>query len=139
MPTPAPMIASGMISQFSAPRSGTKATTAQISATNPMISETMLNMASSLALFRWLRQPWGPDQRRHVKRQRDPNGGEGNEMRGPQRLAIPNADHELQRRGEELQHTERRVGQPPRRCREQHQRRGRDDAGGDQQTGVEVR
>jgi hypothetical protein len=47
MPTAAPMIASGMISQLAQPRNGRKAITAQTSATKPMMSETRLNMAGS--------------------------------------------------------------------------------------------
>src|SRR5438309_7555752 len=50
-PTAAPMIASGMISQLSQPSSGRNATRAQSSATNPMISETRLNIGSPLSSF----------------------------------------------------------------------------------------
>src|SRR4051794_12868788 len=57
MPTPAPMIASGTISQFAQPSSGMKATIAQMSATKPMISETRLNIVSFLTSFGRLRQP----------------------------------------------------------------------------------
>src|SRR5215217_4046784 len=51
MPTPAPMTASGTISQFAQPSSGKKAITARISATKPMMSEAILNMAARLASF----------------------------------------------------------------------------------------
>src|SRR5690348_4552388 len=47
MPMTAPMIASGTISQLAQPRKGMKATSAQISATKPIISETRLNIGSA--------------------------------------------------------------------------------------------
>src|SRR5437660_5825573 len=55
-PTPAPTTASGTINQLNQPSSGTNATTAQTSATKPMISETRLNIASPLSSFRRRRQ-----------------------------------------------------------------------------------
>ena len=50
------MIASGMISQFAQPSSGMNATSAQMSSTMPMISETKLNMGAYVASLRRLRE-----------------------------------------------------------------------------------
>ena len=47
MPTTAPMIASGMISQLAQPRKGMKATIAKTIAAAPMISETRFNISRS--------------------------------------------------------------------------------------------
>src|SRR5207244_1324183 len=97
IPTAAPMIASGMISQFSQPSSGMKATNAQISATKPMISEARLNIGPCLASFGWLRQPLRPEQRRHVQTERDPDRRERNCMRARERLTVEqHGDQELE-------------------------------------------
>ena len=82
MPTPAPMIASGMISQLAQPSNGMKAMTAKINATKPMIRETRLNMIGLLASFGRLRQPRRAQHRDDIKRQRGPDRGEGDRMRG---------------------------------------------------------
>lgn len=52
MPTTAPMIASGMISQLAQPSSGRKATSASTSATAPMISETRLSIDAPMVVRR---------------------------------------------------------------------------------------
>src|SRR5690348_8073962 len=99
MPITAPMMASGTISQLSAPRNGMKATIAQSSATNPMISETRLNIAAAVSSFGRLRQLGRAQHRHHVQHQRGPDHREGNSVRDGDLLAVEeHADQELERR-----------------------------------------
>src|SRR5207249_5898642 len=104
IPTAAPMIASGMISQLAQPRKGMKATTAKISATKPMINEARSNMQALVASFRSLRQPRGAQQGGDVKHERDPDCGEGDRVGDRQRLTIRDGNQELHGRRDELEH-----------------------------------
>src|SRR4051794_598734 len=137
MPITAPMIASGMISQFAQPSRGMNATSAQMSATTPMTSETKLNMELQLASLGRLRETRLLERRHHVKHKRGPDGWKGDRMRGRERLSVKeHRDEELERRREELEHAERRISKAFGGGGEQQQRRRRDDAREQQQSSL---
>src|SRR3954452_8384649 len=88
IPTTAPMIASGMISQLAQPSSGMKAMSAKISATAPMMSEIRLNIGRLLTSFRRLRQARRSNEGCDVQGERGPDRGERDRMGTGERLAI---------------------------------------------------
>src|SRR5262249_53942032 len=122
----------GMISQLSQPSNGRKATSAQTRATKPTSSEAMLNMARAVPSFGRLRQLRRTQQGADVKAERDPDRRESDEVRGPKRVAVSDRDEELECRGDELEHPERRIRQAPGRRSEQQQWGRRDDASEEQ-------
>src|SRR6185295_7121464 len=108
MPTTAPTIASGTISQLAQPSRGMKATIARISATMPMISEARLNITGLLTSFGGLRQARCTQQGDNVEDERGPDRREGDGVGPRERFAVEqDRDQELQGRREELQHSKR--------------------------------